>query len=200
MGYGAPTALVTRYHSNAFVERRNVLEGHSMSTDRLVKAMAIGIVFFLIVLVLCYFLPTRVRMSQQSKTDVKAVSLVVEEFGDVMKEIYTTAANHDVMTEVDFNIRQLITDRLYQVFARDTSRIPGRDEPFPNPWPVRVDIDSTRLLENGAYEVQGRQIMMDDDAAAHAGDAGQIPITLTLKNVNGIWLIDDVVEGTQPKA
>jgi hypothetical protein len=32
------------------------------------------------------------------------------------------------------------------------------------------------------------------------GNAGETPITLTLKKVNGIWLIDDVVGGTQPKA
>jgi hypothetical protein len=171
-----------------------------MSTDGLAKAIAVVIVFFLIILVLCNFLPKWVRVSQQSKTDAKAVYQVVGEFGGVMKEIYTTVANHDVMTEVDLNIRYLITDRLYQVFAQDTSRIPGRDRLFPNPWPVRIDVDSTKLLESGAYEVQGRQIMMDDNAAAHAGDAGQIPITLTLKKVNGTWLIDDVVGGTQPKA
>jgi hypothetical protein len=171
-----------------------------MSTDGLAKAIAVVIVFFLIILVLCNFLPKWVRVSQQSKTDAKAVYQVVGEFGGVMKEIYTTVANHDVMTEVDLNIRYLITDRLYQVFAQDTSRIPGRDRLFPNPWPVRIDVDSTKLLESGAYEVQGRQIMMDDNAAAHASDAGQILITLTLKKVNGTWLIDDVVGGTQPKA
>src|SRR5450756_3111632 len=33
-GYGALTALVTRYHSNVLVERRHMLEAHSMKTTK----------------------------------------------------------------------------------------------------------------------------------------------------------------------
>jgi hypothetical protein len=39
---------------------------------------------------------------------------------------------------------------------------------------------------------------MTDDTLAHGGNAGETPITLTLKKVNGTWLIDDVTGG--PKA
>jgi hypothetical protein len=122
----------------------------------------------------------------------------VGEFGARLKDVDITAPDQDMMTAVDFNLKQFITDRLYQAFVQDKSKIPGRT--VSSPWPEGIEIVSVQRLDNGSYTVVGNQIMMDSDALAHGGNDGETPITLTLKKVNGTWLIDDVVGGTQPKA
>jgi hypothetical protein len=91
---------------------------------------------------------------------------------------------------VDSNLRRLITDHLYQKFAQDTSTIPGK--PAEGPWPDRIQIDSVQKLDNTSYTVNGKIILMTSLQTAEGGNAGEKPITLTVKNVNGIWLIDDV--------
>jgi hypothetical protein len=96
--------------------------------------------------------------------------------------------NFDIM-------KKLITDRLYQVFVHDRSRIPGRITS--SPWPESIQIVSVRMLDDTSYTVGGKIILMTS-GLAQGGNAGETPVTLTLKNVNGTWLIDDVVVGTQP--
>ena len=97
---------------------------------------------------------------------------------------------------MDFNLKQLITDRLYQELVQDMSMIPGRY--VSSTWPERIEINSIQMLDSGSYTVHGSQVVMTDDTVAHGGNAGEEPITLTLKKVNGVWLIDDVIGG--PKA
>ena len=100
---------------------------------------------------------------------------------------------------MDFNLKQLVTDRLYQVFVQDKARIPGRY--VSSPWPERIEIDSIQMLDSGSYTVHGSLVLMTDDKrGSRRAIAGEALITLTLKKVNGIWLIDDAVGGTQPKA
>jgi hypothetical protein len=195
-GYGALMALVTRYHSNAFVERRNLLEGHGMSTNGLVKFIAVGIVLLLVMSVGAYLLFRPSTTTLPNSADVNAIYQVVGEFGARLKDVDINASDQDIMTAVDFNLKQFITDRLHQVFVQDKIRIPGRY--VSSPWPERIEINSIQMLDSGSYTIHGSQVVMTDDTVAHGGNAGEEPITLTLKKVNGIWLIDDVIGG--PKA
>jgi hypothetical protein len=189
-------ALVTRYCSNAFVERQHVLEGHNMSKNGLVKFIVVVIVLFLFISVGEYLLFRPSTTTPPSAADINAIYQVVGEFGARLKDVGLIAPDQDVITAMDFNLKQLITDRLYQAFVQDTSRIPGRVGS--SPWPEGIEIVSVQRLDNGSYTVVGNQIMMDSDALAHGGNDGETPITLTFKKVNGTWLIDDVTGG--PKA
>jgi hypothetical protein len=93
---------------------------------------------------------------------------------------------------VDSYLRRLITDRLYQAFVQDPSTIPGR--PAEGPWPDGIQIDSVKRLSSTSYTVVGKVILMTSAQTATGGVAGQNPITLTLKKVNGTWLIDDLLQ------
>jgi bla regulator protein BlaR1 len=155
-------------------------------------------VLLLVISVGVYFLFKPSTTSPPNEADINAIYQVVGEFGARLKDVDLSAPKQDILTAVGFNLRQLITSRLYEEFVQDTSRIPGRY--VSSPWPERIQIDSVQRLDSGSYTVNGNQIMMDSDALAHGGNAGRTLITLTLKKVNGTWLIDDVVGGTQPKA
>jgi hypothetical protein len=137
-------------------------------------------------------------MMQPNEADINAIYQVVGEFGARLKDVDITASDQDMMTAVDFNLKQLVTDRLYQMFVQDKATIPGRY--VSSPWPERIQINSVQKLDSGSYTVQGGLVLMTDDNVAHGGNAGEASVTLTLKKVNGTWLIDDVVGGTQPSA
>lgn len=169
-----------------------------MSTNGLVRFIAVGIVLLLLLSIGEYLLFKSFTTVQQNGADVNAIYQVVGEFGARLKDVDITASDQDMMTAVDFNLKQYITDRLYQTFMQDKSRIPGRY--VSSPWPERIEISSIQMLDSVACTVYGNLVLMTDDNVAHGGNAGEALITLTLKKVNGIWLIDDVVGGTQPKA
>jgi hypothetical protein len=174
----------------------DMLEAHSMSTNGLVRFIAVGIVLLLVISVSGCFLFRPSATTQPNETDINAIYQVVGEFGARLKDVVITTSDQDVITAVDFNLKQLITDRLYRVFVQDKIRIPGRY--VSRPWPERIEINSVQMLDSGSYTVHGNQVVMTDDTVAHGGNAGETPITLTLKKVNGVWLVDDVTGG--PKA
>ena len=167
-----------------------------MNTNGLVRFIVMGIVLLLVISVGEYFLFKPSATILPNAADINAIYQVVGEFGARLKDVVITTSDQDVITAVDFNLKQLITDRLYQVFVQDKIRIPGRY--VSSPWPERIEIASVQMLDSGSCTVNGSQIVMTDDTLAHGGNAGETPITLTLKKVNGIWLIDDVTGG--PKA
>jgi hypothetical protein len=169
-----------------------------MNTNGLVRFIAIGIVLLLVISVGGYFLFRPSETPSPNEADINAIYEVVGEFGARLKDVEITASNQNVITAVDFNLKLLITNRLYQELVQNMSKIPGRY--VSSPWPERIEIASVQRLDSGSYTVNGSQILMTSDALAHGGNAGETPITLTLKKVNGTWLIDDVTGGTQPKA
>lgn len=171
-----------------------------MDTNGLVKFIAVGIVLLLLISVGGYFLFKPSTTMQPSEADINAIYQIVGEFGERLKDVRVdvTASNQDKMAAVDWNLKQFITDRLYQEFAQSPTKIPGRD--VSSPWPERIEIDSVQKLDAHTVKVAGNIIFMTSVEMAHGGNAGETPIALTLKKVNGTWLIDDVAVGTQPKA
>jgi hypothetical protein len=99
---------------------------------------------------------------------------------------------------VDSNLKRLITDRLYQEFTTYADVVPGK--PVSGPYPEAIRVDSLQKIDDTSYTVKVSITLMTGTQTTQNGNAGETPITLTLKKVNGIWLIDDVVGGTQPKA
>ncbi|RIE10210.1 hypothetical protein SMC3_07330 [Candidatus Cryosericum hinesii] len=98
---------------------------------------------------------------------------------------------------VDANLKELITDRLYQAFVRDPSTIPGRSAY--GEWPDEIRIDSIQKVDDTSFSVSANVIFVTSVQTARGrGTTWKKPITLTLKKVNGTWLIDDVTGG--PKA
>jgi hypothetical protein len=99
---------------------------------------------------------------------------------------------------IDANLKRLITDRLYREFTTYADVVPGK--PASGPYPEAIRIDSLQKVDDTSYTVKANIFLMTDPHATQSGNAGETPVTLTLKKVNGAWLIDDVAVGTQPSA
>ncbi|HZL82784.1 MAG TPA: hypothetical protein VFB98_04790 [Candidatus Deferrimicrobium sp.] len=93
---------------------------------------------------------------------------------------------------VDSNLKRLITDRLYQEFKTYADVVPGK--PVSGPYPEAIRIDSLQKLADTSYTVKASIILMTGTLDNANGNAGETPVTLTLKKVNGTWLIDDLLQ------
>ena len=91
---------------------------------------------------------------------------------------------------VSINLKRLITPKLYQADVADASIIPGR--PVAGPWPDGIQIDSMQKLDSVSYLVTGKIILMTNRQAVEGGSAGARPVTLTVRKVDGTWLVDEV--------
>src|SRR5450759_3202129 len=120
-----------------------MLEAHSMNTNGLVRFIVVGMVLLLVISVGMYFLFKPSTTSPPNEADINAIYRVVGEFGARLNDVGLIAPEQDVITAMDFNLKQLITDRLYQAFVQDTSRIPGRAASS-SPWPEGIEIDSVQ--------------------------------------------------------
>lgn len=87
-----------------------------------------------------------------------------------------------------------VTPELLAAWQADPSDAPGRAAS--SPWPDHIEVDSVVLNETGAYDVAGRIVLV-----ASTGDAGSVPIMLTVTNVGGSYLISSYAEnpGAEPE-
>lgn len=75
-----------------------------------------------------------------------------------------------------------VTPALLETWINDPSIAPGRETS--SPWPDHIEADTVTMSEDGSYEVLGRIMLMTS-----TGDAGIIPVSLTVANVDGGFLI-----------
>lgn len=100
--------------------------------------------------------------------------------------------NSATVAALDSKLKQLITDRFYQAIKNNPSIIPGK--PVSGPYPESIEVDSLKKTDNASYMAKGVMNMVTSDASS----AFVKVITLTVKSVNGIWLVDDIVVETFP--
>jgi len=103
--------------------------------------------------------------------------------------IVRSAMYSQISAAVDSNLKRLMTDRLYNEFTTYADVVPGK--PMSGPYPESIKIDSVQKLDDMSYAAKG-DILLATGNQILRGNAGEKPITLTVKNVNGTWLIDDV--------
>jgi len=236
------------------------MEAHSMSTNGLVRFIAVGIVLLLVISVGAYLLFRPSTTTQPTEADINEIYQVVGEFGARLKDVpdsseasliiqitekgvgirvvaakrvLHTADGRDLLITkgsdgketvgvheyeamyvqdeleveydiirhemsartvagIDSNLKRLITDCLYQEFTTYTDVVPGR--PLMGSYPDSIRIDSVQKLDGTSYTVKASIIRMTDPQQDWSGSAGEIPITLTLKKINGTWLIDDLLQ------
>jgi len=161
-----------------------------MKIKVLLKFLVIGLVLFLVLEVGMYSLFKPYTASSPKAADINAIYQVVGEFGARLKDVGLTAPKQNILWAVDSNLKRLITDRLYQAFVQDTSKVPGRT--VSSPWPERIEIDAIQKLDSTSYMVKGKILEMTSVELTQGGNAGESSITLTLKKLNGRWLIDDI--------
>ena len=117
----------------------------------------------------------------------------------VTSEIHPNPEDHSAQylstaQAVDANLRELITDRLYRVFLQDPSRIPARSGC--GEWPDSIRVDAVQKIDDALYSVSAGIIFSTSVQTARSHETTwKKSVTLTLKKVNGTWLIDNVTTG-----
>jgi hypothetical protein len=146
--------------------------------------LAIGIVVIVAVAVAAYAL---VRPHRAGGTDQAAVRETVEHFGSEMQQVSLLAPAGDVRAAMEADYGSLVSPELLAQWEADPADAPGRLTS--SPWPDHIDIDAVTAQADGTYVVQGSVVEMTSNEVEHGGEADEYPVTLTLANQNGAWVI-----------
>ncbi|HEY0979564.1 MAG TPA: hypothetical protein VGE23_01850 [Candidatus Paceibacterota bacterium] len=84
-----------------------------------------------------------------------------------------------------------VSEELLAAWIAHPEAAPGRATS--SPWPDHIEIDTVTLNEIGAYEVAGRVMLMTS-----AGDAGSVPVALTVENTERGYRITAYEEFPRP--
>ncbi len=115
-------------------------------------------------------------------------AMYVQDELEVQYDIVRHEMSARTVAGIDSNVKRLITDRLYKEFTTYTDVVPGR--PLLGSYPDSIRIDSVQKLDGTSYTVKANIVLM----TGPQGNAGETPITLTLKKVNGMWLVEDLLQ------
>ncbi len=116
------------------------------------------------------------------------VRTTVAGFGNQLNSVSLLSPR--VSEEIQRAYRPYVTPELLTGWIADPSTAPGRGSS--SPWPDHIEVDSVTLREDGSYEVMGRVMLRASD-----GDAGIIPVALTVASIEGSYLITKYEENPQ---
>jgi hypothetical protein len=135
---------------------------------------------------------------QEGESDETAIRNVVDRFGAKLQMV-SLLAPEDVLNE---SIREHYSDLASPALLRDWSanptEAPGRLTS--SPWPDRIEISALKEVADGEYEVQGSIVEVTSADNEESGFAAKRPVTITLKKIEGHWLIDKVTLGGYEEA
>jgi len=130
-------------------------------------------------------------MPQTTPNTQTQVSTLVTSFGQVMKNVPLSGTKDIANQAMDQNYSQYLTAALLVSWKDDPTKAVGRLTS--SPWPDHVEINTLAAKSDGSYVVDGVVVEMTSEEIAHGGDAGREPIRFTVVDVDGHWLISDVV-------
>jgi len=136
--------------------------------------------------------PNSKEKIENGENDKAAVTSLVEDFGSKLQKVSLLAPSDIVKKSMEENYSGLVSPELLEVWQNDPLNAPGRLTS--SPWPDRIEVQSVEKIED-AYEVKGEIIEITSEEKVNGGIAAKRPITLVVKKVGNIWLIDNVTLG-----
>jgi len=115
-------------------------------------------------------------------TQIKAI---VEDFGKQLQTVSLQSPNAN--EEMHANYTPFIAPELLEKWMNDLSTAPGRI--VSSPWPDRIEITSITQQTPTMYLITGDIIEVTSLEAVQGGAANEIPVQITVENVQGNWLI-----------
>jgi hypothetical protein len=134
-----------------------------------------------------YKVPTVEHPVVEYQTPEDTVRRVVEDFGDVIKNVPLAGTPEIVTLAIRENYSIYLSDELLNQWVRNNNQALGRETS--SPWPERIDIESITKNESGDYTVKGEVVSMTSQEMVHGGDAGREAITLTVEPAGQRWVI-----------
>jgi len=117
-----------------------------------------------------------------------AVENTVTQFGLQLKQV--SLLSPDVKTAIQQHYSSLVIPELLAQWIQDPLKAPGRLTSSPSP--DHIEIDSTKKLSDGTYEVKGNII----EVTSAQGEEVKIPVTVKVEKRDDKWLISSFVMGS----
>jgi hypothetical protein len=129
----------------------------------------------------------------QASSDETSVRNVVTDFGTKLQMVSISGPSDAAAAAIAANYGADVAPSLLAKWEADPGNAPGRVTS--SPWPDRIEIGSVAKNPDGSYAVAGDVIEVTSVQKAQGGVNDTYPISLTVSNVNGAWLITDVTTG-----
>jgi len=117
------------------------------------------------------------------------ISVVIEEFGNRLKNVYLTTPKEEVKKAIEENYRDFLSPTLLNSWLENPSKALGRVTS--SPWPERIEFIGA-LIDDNQCVAFGKIIEVTSVEMIEGGEAGSQIVKFTLKKINGKWLIDGV--------
>jgi hypothetical protein len=123
--------------------------------------------------------------SQQpaASSEEEAVRSTVASFGRALQMVSLSASSSAIASSATQYYAPYVSLNLLAYWQGAPSTTPGRLTS--SPWPDRIDITSAVKNADGTYAVTGRVV----ETTSAGGQTGSYPVSITLDNENGRWLI-----------
>lgn len=109
------------------------------------------------------------------------VRTTIAQFGNQLNTV--SLLSPTAAEDIENAYASFVTPELLAAWKNDPSSAPGRSTS--SPWPDHIEVDTVVMNEDGlSYEVLGRIMLMTS-----TGDAGIIPVSLTVSDIGGSFLI-----------
>lgn len=108
------------------------------------------------------------------------VRTTIAQFGNQLNSV--SLQSPTVAEEIRHSYGPYVAPELLATWIENPSIAPGRATS--SPWPDHIKVDTVTKNEMGAYDVMGRIILKTSTE-----DAGIIPVSLTVSNIDGSFLI-----------
>lgn len=132
------------------------------------------------------------RPIQTTSTDPQ-ISVVVTNFGLQLQKV--SILSPTVKQDIGTTYAQYVDPVLLQQWENDPVNAPGRK--ISSPWPDHIEITNIEKLDTNTYTVTGSEILLTSNEVEHGGNAGTIPVTITVSKKNNTWIITKYQEGMQ---
>lgn len=108
------------------------------------------------------------------------VRTTIAQFGNQLNTVSLLAPT--AAEDIERTYGPFVAPELLAEWVANPASAPGRLTS--SPWPDHIEVDSVTKNEAGSYDVAGRIILK-----ASTGDVGSVPVSLTVSNVDGSFLI-----------
>lgn len=112
---------------------------------------------------------------------------LVEEFGRKHALVSLLSDKAVVTKAISGHYSYYASPKIIAEWQKDPENAPGRLTS--SPWPDRIEVDSVIKNEDGSYAVEGRLIEVTSDTKDKDGIFAEYPVTITLEDFSGRWLI-----------
>ncbi|MBU5312844.1 hypothetical protein KQI38_12435 [Tissierella carlieri] len=128
------------------------------------------------------------------KQDKEEVTRLVEEFGGKLQSVSLLSPKEELEKSMKENYGGLVSEDLMNKWLNNPEDAPGRF--VSSPWPDRIEIENVEKISDTEYEVGGNIIEI---TSSENDDPISRTITLTVRKIDIVWLINDVVLGEYNK-